>query len=61
MFIYWKNEEGIDELVTPPADNLILHGVIRDSVLVLKILIFYVNLIMILIEPCSRNGEIQGL
>jgi len=61
VFIYWKNEEGIDELVTPPADNLILHGVIRDSVLVLKILIFYVNLIMILIEPCSRNGEIQGL
>lgn len=34
LFIYWRNEDGEDELVTPPADNLILHGVVRDSVLV---------------------------
>ena len=33
-FIYWKNEMGEDELITPPADNLILHGIVRDSVLV---------------------------
>jgi len=25
---------GEDELITPPADNLILHGIVRDSVLV---------------------------
>ena len=34
FFILWKNEEGEDELITHhPNDNLILHGVTRDSVL----------------------------
>jgi branched-chain amino acid aminotransferase len=33
LFIYWRNEKGEEELVTPKADDLILHGVTRDSVI----------------------------
>jgi len=33
IFIYWKNEQGVEEVVTPKADDLILHGVTRDSVI----------------------------
>ncbi|EJW81881.1 branched-chain-amino-acid aminotransferase [Wuchereria bancrofti] len=34
IFIYWKNEQGDDELVTAPLyDGIILPGVTRDSVL----------------------------
>uniref|UniRef100_A0A7S3DGK7 Branched-chain-amino-acid aminotransferase n=1 Tax=Palpitomonas bilix TaxID=652834 RepID=A0A7S3DGK7_9EUKA len=32
-FIYLKNENGEDELVTPPLDGLTLPGVTRDSIL----------------------------
>uniref|UniRef100_A0A914C2F6 Branched-chain-amino-acid aminotransferase n=1 Tax=Acrobeloides nanus TaxID=290746 RepID=A0A914C2F6_9BILA len=36
IFVYWKNENGEEELVTPPLeDGLILPGVTRDSILVL--------------------------
>lgn len=34
-FIYWKNEQGETELVTPPLDGSILPGVTRDSILAL--------------------------
>jgi branched-chain amino acid aminotransferase len=34
LFFYWKNEMGEDEIITPPADDCILHGVTRDSVIV---------------------------
>jgi len=34
IFIYWRNERGEEELVTPPlTDGLILPGVTRDSLL----------------------------
>ncbi|VIO87247.1 Uncharacterized protein BM_BM4739 [Brugia malayi] len=34
IFIYWKNEQGDDELVTAPLyDGIILPGVTRDSIL----------------------------
>jgi branched-chain amino acid aminotransferase len=33
VFFYWKNEKGEEEVVTPAADDLILHGVTRHSVL----------------------------
>jgi len=33
MFVFWKNKEGQDELVTPPLDGTILPGVTRDSIL----------------------------
>jgi len=33
FFVYWKNEEGEDELVTPPLDGTILPGVTRDTIL----------------------------
>ncbi|XP_065835628.1 branched-chain-amino-acid aminotransferase-like [Oscarella lobularis] len=32
MFIYMKNEQGVNELVTPPLDGLILPGVTRKSI-----------------------------
>ena len=35
FFVYWKNEEGEDELVTPPLDGTILPGITRDSILTL--------------------------
>jgi branched-chain amino acid aminotransferase len=35
IFVYWKNEQGEDELVTPALDGTILPGVTRDSVLTL--------------------------
>jgi branched-chain amino acid aminotransferase len=33
LFVYWKNEKGEKELVTPPLDGTILPGVTRDSIL----------------------------
>lgn len=35
LFVYWINENGERELVTPPLDGTILPGVTRDSVLAL--------------------------
>lgn len=35
FFVFWKNEAGEDELVTPPLDGTILPGVTRDSILTL--------------------------
>lgn len=35
FFVYWRNEEGVDELITPPLDGTILPGVTRDSILTL--------------------------
>lgn len=33
LFIYWTNDKGKKELVTPPLDGLILPGVTRQSLL----------------------------
>ena len=33
FFVFWKNEHGEDELVTPPLDGTILPGVTRMSLL----------------------------
>lgn len=33
FFVFWKNEDGEDELVTPPLDGTILPGVTRDTIL----------------------------
>uniref|UniRef100_A0A914CPU9 Branched-chain-amino-acid aminotransferase n=1 Tax=Acrobeloides nanus TaxID=290746 RepID=A0A914CPU9_9BILA len=34
IFVYWINEQGEEELVTPPlTDGLILPGITRDSIL----------------------------
>lgn len=33
ILIYWKREDGVEEIITPKADDLILHGVTRDSVI----------------------------
>ncbi|KAJ1995669.1 branched-chain-amino-acid transaminase bat2 [Coemansia umbellata] len=33
LFVYWRNENGELELVTPPLDGTILPGVTRDSIL----------------------------
>ncbi|XP_053318257.1 branched-chain-amino-acid aminotransferase, cytosolic isoform X1 [Spea bombifrons] len=33
VFVFWKNEDGEEELVTPPLDGIILPGVLRQSVL----------------------------
>ncbi|NP_001096227.1 branched-chain-amino-acid aminotransferase, cytosolic [Xenopus tropicalis] len=33
LFIYWKDENGEEELVTPPLDGIILPGVTRHSIL----------------------------
>jgi len=35
IFMYWRNEDGIDELITPPLDGTILPGITRDSALTL--------------------------
>jgi branched-chain amino acid aminotransferase len=33
IFVYWKNEDGEVELITPPLDGTILPGVTRNSIL----------------------------
>lgn len=33
FFVYWKNEDGEDELITPPLDGTILPGITRDTIL----------------------------
>ncbi|XP_067914985.1 branched-chain-amino-acid aminotransferase, cytosolic isoform X2 [Heterodontus francisci] len=33
LFLYWINEHGEEELVTPPLDGIILPGVVRQSIL----------------------------
>jgi branched-chain amino acid aminotransferase len=35
FFLFWKNEQGDDELITPPLDGTILPGITRDSILTL--------------------------
>lgn len=35
LLMYWKNENGEDELITPPLDGTILPGVTRNSLLTL--------------------------
>jgi len=35
FFVFWRNEEGEDELITPPLDGTILPGVTRDSIITL--------------------------
>jgi branched-chain amino acid aminotransferase len=35
FFVFWKNEKGEDELITPPLDGTILPGITRDSILTL--------------------------
>lgn len=35
FFVFWKNEDGEDELITPPLDGTILPGITRDSILTL--------------------------
>lgn len=36
LFVFWKNENGEDELITPPLDGTILPGITRDSILQLS-------------------------
>ena len=38
FMVRWINEEGVDEVITPPLDGLILPGVTRDSILVIVII-----------------------
>jgi len=33
QFIFWKNEKGMEELITSPLDGTILPGVTRDSII----------------------------
>ncbi|XP_065267604.1 branched-chain-amino-acid aminotransferase, cytosolic isoform X8 [Emys orbicularis] len=33
LFLYWENEDGEEELATPPLDGIILPGVTRQSIL----------------------------
>lgn len=33
LFLYWINEDGEEELATPPLDGIILPGVTRQSIL----------------------------
>ncbi|XP_039188827.1 branched-chain-amino-acid aminotransferase, cytosolic isoform X1 [Crotalus tigris] len=33
LFLYWQNENGENELATPPLDGIILPGVTRQSIL----------------------------
>ncbi|XP_056878674.1 branched-chain-amino-acid aminotransferase, cytosolic [Takifugu flavidus] len=33
IFLHWINEDGVEELATPPLDSLILPGVTRQSIL----------------------------
>lgn len=35
FFVFWKNAQGEDELITPPLDGTILPGVTRNSILAL--------------------------
>ena len=33
FFCFWKNEDGEDELITPPLDGTILPGITRQSII----------------------------
>ena len=33
LFMHWKNDEGVEELITAPLDGTILAGVTRQSIL----------------------------
>jgi len=33
LFVHWKNEDGVDEVITAPLDGTILPGVTRDSII----------------------------
>ena len=33
LFVFWKNEKGEDELITPPLDGTILPGITRASII----------------------------
>lgn len=33
FFCFWKNEQGEDELITPPLDGTILPGITRKSMI----------------------------
>lgn len=33
IFVFWKNERGEDELITPPLDGTILPGITRATIL----------------------------
>ena len=33
FFLFWKNEKGENELITPPLDGTILPGVTRASII----------------------------
>ena len=33
FFVYWKNKEGVNELITCPLDGTILPGVTRDTII----------------------------
>ena len=33
FFVFWKNEDGENELVTPPLDGTILPGVTRKTII----------------------------
>ena len=33
FFVFWKNEDGDNELITPPLDGTILPGITRMSIL----------------------------
>jgi len=33
LMVFWKNEQGEDELITPPLDGTILPGITRASIL----------------------------
>ena len=35
FFVFWKNEQGENELITAPLDGTILPGITRDSILTL--------------------------
>ena len=35
FFVFWKNEKGETELITPPLDGSILPGITRSSILTL--------------------------
>jgi branched-chain amino acid aminotransferase len=35
FFVFWKNAEGENELITPPLDGTILPGITRKSLLTL--------------------------
>jgi branched-chain amino acid aminotransferase len=35
LFVHWRNEDGEDELITPPLDGTILPGITRQSVITL--------------------------